>query len=81
MKEDEKKLSIFIGEKIKTTRDTLSMSQEEAAERAGVSAIHLGRLERGERSMKLYTFLKLGKVLPFYELTFTDSSTKTLTPE
>ena len=56
MEEEEKKISILIGEKIKATRDMLSLSQEEVAERAGVSAMHLGRLERGERSMKLYTF-------------------------
>ena len=71
MEEEEKKISILIGEKIKATRDMLSLSQEEVAERAGVSAMHLGRLERGERSMKLYTFLKLGKALPCYELNFT----------
>ena len=71
MEEEEKKISILIGEKINATRDMFSLSQEEVAERAGVSAMHLGRLERGERSMKLYTFLKLGKVLPFYELNFT----------
>ena len=71
MTDKERQLSIMIGEMMRIVRDELQISQEEAAELAEISSGHFGRLERGERSMKLYTFLKLGEILPFFEIKFT----------
>lgn len=71
MTEKEHQLSILIGEMLRVAREELELTQEEVAELAELSYGHFGRLERGERSMKLYTFLKLGDVLPFFEIRFT----------
>ena len=71
MTEKEHQLSILIGEMLRAAREKLELTQEEVAELAELSYGHFGRLERGERSMKLYTFLKLGDVLPFFEIRFT----------
>ena len=60
----------MIGEMMRIVRDELQISQGETAELADISSGHLGRLERGERSMKLYTFLKLGEILLFFEIRF-----------
>ena len=71
MTEKEYQLSILIGEMIRAARDELNLTQEEVVEFAELSYGHFGRLEREERSMKLYTFLKIGDVLPFFEIRFT----------
>jgi len=71
MPEKEHQSSILIGEMLRAAREELELTQEEVAELAELSCDHCGRLERGERNMKLCTFLKLGDVLPFFEIRFT----------
>ena len=56
---------------IRIARDELKLTQEKVAELAELSYSHIGRPERGQRRMRLYTFLKLGHVLPFFEIRFT----------
>lgn len=70
MSEEEKRIALSFGEKIRAAREALGLSQEEAAEFVGMNSIHFGRLERGEVCMKVVTLLKL-KALSFYELRFT----------
>ena len=65
MTDEERQLSIMVGELMRVAREELNISQEKAAELTEISSGHFGRLERGERSMKLYTFLKLAEILPF----------------
>jgi ribosome-binding protein aMBF1 (putative translation factor) len=70
MSEEEKRIALSFGEKIRAAREALGLSQEEAAEFVDMNSIHFGRLERGEVCMKVVTLLKL-KALFFYELRFT----------
>ena len=70
MSDEEKRIALFFGEKIKAAREALGLSQEEAAELVGMHHIHFGRLERGEVCMKVVTLLKL-EALSFYVLKFT----------
>ena len=69
MSEEEKRIALSFGEKIKAARDALGLSHEEAAEFVDMNSIHFGRLERGEVCMKVVTLLKL-KALSFYEFRF-----------
>lgn len=50
---------LLIGERIRSQRIKLCLSQEELAERAGISANTVSRIEGGQMSMGIGTFIKL----------------------
>jgi transcriptional regulator with XRE-family HTH domain len=47
------------GERIRTHRQALGISQEALADRAGVHWTFLGQVERGQRNLTLHNILKL----------------------
>lgn len=77
MNEEEKKIALKLGEKIKEAREALGLSQEEAAELTKLHHIHFGRLKRGEVNMKVATLFKL-EVLSFYDFKFTDNTLQSM---
>ena len=56
-----------LGGIIKQQRVTMSLTLQELASRAGVSASHLGRIERGERFPSAHVLRKIAKPLGFEE--------------
>lgn len=44
---------------IKLTRQLKGMTQEELAEKAGLSTTHIGRIENGKAEPKVYSYYKL----------------------
>lgn len=52
-----------IGQKIKSSRLELGLSQEKAAELCGISASFYGNIERGTRKMSLETFVDICRAL------------------
>ena len=56
-------LSIKFGKRIRQLRQSLSMSQEELAFKAGIRAAHLGQIERAEKKPTLETIGKLAEAL------------------
>ena len=52
-----------IGQRIRLRRLELDMSQEELAEKAGISASFIGHIERAEKSATLDTFDQICTVL------------------
>ena len=54
---------VMLGERIRTRRIELCMSQETLAEKAGTSANTVSRIEGGQMSMGIGTFIKLVKAL------------------
>lgn len=50
---------LLIGERIRSQRIKLCLSQEELAEKAGISANTVSRIEGGQMSMGIGTFIKL----------------------
>ena len=52
-----------LGEKIYKLRNERNMTQEQLAEKAGITAVYVGMIERGEKVPKLETFIKLINVL------------------
>jgi transcriptional regulator with XRE-family HTH domain len=48
-----------LGERIRTRRETLKLSQEALAHQAGVHWTFLGQVERGRRNLSLHNLLKL----------------------
>lgn len=44
---------------IKLTRQLKGMTQEELAEKAGLSTTHIGRIENGKAEPKMYSYYKL----------------------
>ncbi len=58
---------IGIGQLIKNQRIASSLTIQELAKASGVSASHLGRIERGERSPSGKTLKKIAKPLGFDE--------------
>jgi transcriptional regulator with XRE-family HTH domain len=52
-----------LGEKIKTRRKALGLSQGELAEKVGINATHLSRLETGKYQPSLEVLRKLSEVL------------------
>lgn len=59
-----------IGSNIKKARKVLRMTQAEIAERLGMSVLHYGRLERGERRVSFAQLARVADVLhvSFYDL-------------
>ena len=56
-------LNSSIGTKIQNRRRALKMTQEEFAEKIGISFKYVGMIERGLRIPKLETFIKIANVL------------------
>lgn len=60
---DKKEFLKEIGFAIKIERMKLKISQEKLAELSDCSMSYIGFIERGEKSLSLYSFLKIAKVL------------------
>ncbi len=62
---DEQKEIILrsIGKRIQEYRQRIGLSQEQVAERAGISQNHVSRLEQGTHDPHFYTILQVAKVL------------------
>lgn len=56
-------LAIQFGNRLRTMRTEKKMSQEELSFRAGISAAHLGQIERAEKKPTLETIGKLAEAL------------------
>lgn len=54
---------IDIGERIKTVRKGLHLTQDQLAEKSGLSSNYIGQLERGERSPSLKTLSRIARSL------------------
>lgn len=52
-----------IGKKIKRYRHAAELTQEELAERVGISTTHVGLVETGKRRMSLKTLQKVASIL------------------
>ena len=52
-----------LGQKVKTKRKTLGITQERTAESAGISAVFWGHIERGTRILSVETLRSICKVL------------------
>ncbi len=52
-----------IGRKIKEKRVAKSWSQEILAEKVGITPVYLGMIERGEKTPKLETFIRIANCL------------------
>ena len=52
-----------IGHSIQQIRLEQKLSQEKLAEKVGVHRNHIGRIERGETNIPIYTFYKIVKSL------------------
>lgn len=52
-----------VGKKIQAHRESAGLSQEQLAEKTGLSAIFMSAIERGARSPSLETFVKICDVL------------------
>jgi transcriptional regulator with XRE-family HTH domain len=62
-KEAKMLIVVYIGEKLKATRTRRLLTQEELAERAGVSAATVVRVERDQAEPHFSTIRKLAKAL------------------
>ncbi|MBB4856668.1 transcriptional regulator with XRE-family HTH domain [Mycobacteroides chelonae] len=47
------------GERLRAARERMGLSQEAAAQRCGIHWTQLGKVERGQRSLRLETIVKL----------------------
>lgn len=47
------------GERVRARRQKLGLSQESAANRCGIHWTQLGKVERGQRSLRLETIVKI----------------------
>lgn len=56
-------ISQQLGNRIRTIRTTLGISQEELAFKSGISAAHLGQIERGLKAPTIVTIDKIAKAL------------------
>jgi len=61
------KYSDHLGKIIKQQRISLSQTLQQLADKSGVSASHLGRIERGERFPSAHVLQKISKPLAFEE--------------
>lgn len=52
-----------IGNRIRNIRKSLGLTQEEAADRCGITASFYGNIERGSRKMSLETLVKVSQGL------------------
>lgn len=56
-------LELTIGENIAKYRDAAGLTQQELAERVGISVAFISRVERGEKSMKVRTLWATAEAL------------------
>lgn len=54
---------IVIGKNIRKARKATHLTQEQAAERVGLSALHCGRIERGQQQVSLKQLARIGTAL------------------
>ena len=78
--EQDKTLLLQLGERVKALRVTRGLSQEELAERAGMSLKHLGEIERAATEPSITAVLGLAKGLEVRVLELLPDPTK-ITPE
>ena len=57
------KLLIGIGKKIRSAREMVGLSQEDAAMEADLDRAYYGRIERGQVNVSALNLLKIAKVL------------------
>lgn len=60
---DKKALMLTIGNNLREYRLSMKMTQDEIAEKAGLSVPFYANLERGVKGMSLYTLAELSKTL------------------
>lgn len=53
----------IIGHNIKTARKACALTQEQLSERIGLSPIHYGRIERGQRAISLALLCRIADAL------------------
>lgn len=58
-----KEVLIKFGQKVRSERTKLNLSQEELASRAGVHRTYIGMIERGEKNITLENIEKIAKAL------------------
>jgi len=58
-----KKLYKILGEKIRTERKKVRLSQEKLAEKADLNRNYIGEIERAEKKITLETLWKIAKAL------------------
>lgn len=54
---------VSIGKRIRQKRIEHSWSQEELAEKVNLSPVYIGMIERGEKTPKMETFIRIANVL------------------
>ena len=60
---DKKDLQVLIGSNLQRCRDKANLTQEQVAERVGISTSFYANLERGNRSMSIPVLLAVADVL------------------
>lgn len=60
---DKEQLAVLIGQNICKYREEAKLTQRDLAEKVGVGTAFISRIERGEKSMKLYTLYTIADVL------------------
>ena len=56
-------ISKYFGAKVRITRKTLNMTQEELADTAGINRSHMGQIERGKKNANIETIARIAKAL------------------
>ncbi len=69
MKEENKLILKYVGERLRSFRTARDISRESAAEQLGISKRTLASYERGEREITVPTIIKLAEI---YRTTYTD---------
>jgi len=54
---------IFLGRRIREQRQLKGFSQDDLAKKIGVGSLHLGHIERGNKTPSMETFVKIVNVL------------------
>ena len=54
---------VNFGKKVRESRNTIGLSQEELAELAGVHRTYIGMVERGEKNISLLNIHKIARAL------------------
>ena len=78
---DEKNIVAALSFLIKKQRKAMKMTQQQLAEKVGLSVRHIGKLEDGTYLPKFITYLKLAEVLQFDVSDITGLSQKASPPE
>ena len=56
-------IRVLVGKRIKELRNSLGVSQEELADRAGLDRTYITSVERGKRNISIVNIEKLSKAL------------------